>query len=134
GVAVPRFVAASRPTTLRLAGTIAEGVVVRTGIRTEIIRASIAQVHEGAWEAGRDPDTVEMWWWPDANIAPSRREAIEEIKMSLAAAGNHLSRFTTEGKHIPPELLGKVKTLSERYAFADHVQPGSANSRLIEEL
>src|SRR5688572_950317 len=28
-----------------------------------------------AREAGRDPDTVEMWWWPDANIAASRREA-----------------------------------------------------------
>ena len=131
---VPLFLAASGPKTLRLAGQIADGVVVRTGIRPDIIRDSIAQVHAGAREAGRDPDSVEMWWWPDANIAASRREAIEEIKMSLAAAGNHLSRFTTEGKHIPPELLGKVKTLGERYAFADHVQPGSANCRLIEEL
>jgi hypothetical protein len=59
---------------------------------------------------------------------------VDEIKMSLAAAGNHLSRFTTEGKHIPPELLTKVKTLGERYTFADHVAPGSANCRLIEEL
>ncbi len=133
-VRVPLFLAASGPKTLRLAGQIADGVVVRTGIRPEIIRDSIAQVHEGAREAGRDPDTVEMWWWPDASIAASRREAIEEIKMSLAAAGNHLSRFTMEGKHIPPELLGKVKTLGERYEFADHVQPGSANRRLIEEL
>jgi hypothetical protein len=33
--------------------------------------------------------------------------------MSLAAAGNHLSRFTTEGKHIPPELLGKIRTVGE---------------------
>jgi 5,10-methylenetetrahydromethanopterin reductase len=133
-VAVPIFLAASGPKTLRLAGRIADGVVVRTGIQPAIVRDSIAQVREGALEAGRDPDSVEMWWWPDANIAASRREAIEEIKMSLAAAGNHLSRFTTEGKHIPPELLGKVKALGARYAFADHVQPGSVNCRLIEEL
>ena len=52
-----------------------------------------------------------MWWWPDVNVAASRREAIAEITMSLAAAGNHLSRFTTEGKHIPPALLEKVKVL-----------------------
>ena len=56
--------------------------------------------------------------------AAARRSS--EIKMSLASAGNHLSRFTTEGKHIPPDLLAKVKILGERYAFGDHVQPGSA--------
>jgi 5,10-methylenetetrahydromethanopterin reductase len=131
---VPIFLAASGPKTLRLAGQIADGVVVRTGIQPEIVRDSIAQVRRGATEAGRDPDAVEMWWWPDANVAGSRREAIAEITMSLASAGNHLSRFTTEGKHIPPELLAKVKTLGERYTFGDHVAPGSANGRLIEEL
>jgi hypothetical protein len=54
--------------------------------------------------------------------------------MSLAAAGNHLSRFTTEGKHIPPELLPRVQELGRRYTFTDHVMPGSANCRLIEAL
>ena len=131
---VPLFLAASGPKTLRLAGQIADGVVVRTGILPEIVRDSIAQVRQGAIEAGRDPDAVEMWWWPDANIAASRREAVGEIRMSLASAGNHLTRFTSEGKHIPPELLGKVKALGERYTFADHVAPGSGNGRLIEEL
>jgi 5,10-methylenetetrahydromethanopterin reductase len=131
---VPIFLAASGPRTLRLAGQIADGVVVRTGILPEIVRDSIEQVRRGAREAGRDPDAVEMWWWPDANIGASRPEAIEEIKMSLAAAGNHLSRFTTEGKHIPPELLPQVRTLGERYTFSDHVAPGSANCTLIEEL
>jgi 5,10-methylenetetrahydromethanopterin reductase len=131
---VPIFFAASGPRTLRLAGEIADGVVIRTGITPEIIRDSIAQVHAGARAAGRDPAAVELWWWPDVNVAASRREAIAEITMSLAAAGNHLSRFTTEGKHVPPELLEKVKTLGARYTFADHVAPGSANCRLIEEL
>jgi hypothetical protein len=36
--------------------------------------------------------------------------------MSLASAGSHLTCFTTEGKHIPPELLDKVKELGRRYA------------------
>ncbi|MBI3456636.1 MAG: LLM class flavin-dependent oxidoreductase [Candidatus Rokubacteria bacterium] len=131
---VPIYLAASGPRTLRLAGQIADGVVVRTGLLPEIVRDSIAQVRAGAREAGRDPDALDLWWWPDVNVAASRREAIEAIKMSLAAAGNHLSRFTTEGKHIPPELLSRVKALGERYTFSDHVMPGSANCRLIEEL
>jgi 5,10-methylenetetrahydromethanopterin reductase len=131
---VPIFLAASGPRTLRLAGRIADGVVIRTGILPDVIRDSIAQVEAGAREAGRDPAAVERWWWPDVNLAPSRREALAAIGMSLAAAGNHLSRFTTEGKHVPPYLLPRVRALGELYTYADHVQPGSANARLIEEL
>lgn len=131
---IPLYLAASGPKTLRLAGEIADGVVIRTGILPEIVRESIAQVREGARAAGRDPDGMDLWWWPDANVAGSRGEAVEEIKMSLAAAGNHLSRFTTEGKHVPPDLLARVQELGRRYTFTDHVMPGSANCRLIEEL
>lgn len=131
---VPIYLAASGPRPLRLAGQIADGVVIRTGILPEVVRDSVVQVEAGAREAGRDPAALDLWWWPDANVAATRREAVEEIKTSLAAAGNHLSRFTTEGKHIPPELLPRVKLLGERYTFTDHVAPGSANGRLIEEL
>jgi signal transduction histidine kinase len=83
-------------------------VVINTGLVPEVIRDSITRVHEGAAAAGRDPSQVDLWWLPLTNLAEDRQTAVEEIKMSLAAAGNHLSRFTTEGKHIPPELLPKV--------------------------
>jgi 5,10-methylenetetrahydromethanopterin reductase len=131
---VPLYLAASGPKTLRLAGQIADGVVIRTGIAPDIVRDSIAQVETGAREAGRDPSTIDKWWWPDVNVAGSYQEAVDEIKMSLAAAGNHLSRFTTEGKHIPPDLLEKVKILGQRYAYSSHTLPHSPNNRLIEEL
>ncbi len=131
---VPIYLAASGPRTLELAGRIADGVVIRTGITPDIVRDSIAHVAAGARAAGRALADVDMWWWPDANVAASYREAVGEIEMSLAAAGNHLSRFTTEGKHIPADILPRVRTLGERYTFGDHVMPGSANCRLIEEL
>jgi 5,10-methylenetetrahydromethanopterin reductase len=132
--AVPLYLAASGPKTLRLAGQIADGVVIRTGITPEIVRDSIAHVQAGAQAAGRDGRAIDLWWWPDVNVAASYAEGVEEIKMSLAAAGNHLSRFTTEGKHVPPDLLEKVRILGERYAFSSHTLPGSSNNRLIEEL
>jgi 5,10-methylenetetrahydromethanopterin reductase len=131
---VPLYLAASGPKTLRLAGQIADGVVIRTGIAPEIVRDSIRQIETGAREAGRDPQAIDQWWWPDVNVAASYREAVDEIKMSLASAGNHLSRFTTEGKHIPPDLLEKVKILGQRYAFSTHTLPDSPNVRLIDEL
>ena len=54
--------------------------------------------------------------------------------MSLAAAGNHLSRFTTEGKHIPPELHERIVELGRRYHVDQHDKPDSANRVLIDEL
>jgi 5,10-methylenetetrahydromethanopterin reductase len=131
---VPIYLAASGPRTLRLAGAIADGVIIRTGLVPEIVRDSIALVRAGATEAGRDPEAVDLWWWPDVNVAGSYRQAVDEIKMSLAMAGNHLTRFTTEGKHIPPELLPRLRTLGERYAFTDHSLPQGGNGRLLDEL
>jgi len=131
---VPIYLAASGPKTLRLAGAIADGVVIRTGLLPEIVRDSIALVRAGAREAGRDPEVLDLWWWPDVNIADGYRQAVDEIKMSLAMAGNHLTRFTIEGKHIPPDLVPRIKTLGERYAFTDHSLPQGGNGQLIDEL
>ncbi len=131
---VPIYLAASGPKTLRLAGLIADGAIVRTGLTPEIVRDSIAQVRAGAQEAGRDPAEIDLWWWPDVNVGESYGAAVEEIKTSLAMAGNHLTRFTTEGKHVPPDLLPKMKILADRYVFGEHARPGSANCGLITEL
>ena len=54
-VRVPIYLAASGPKTLRLAGQIADGAVIRTGLTPAIVRDSIAQVHAGAREAGATP-------------------------------------------------------------------------------
>jgi 5,10-methylenetetrahydromethanopterin reductase len=131
---VPLYVAASGPRTLHLAGRVADGVVIYTGLQPEIIRDSIARVRAGAVEAGRDPDALDLWWFPVANLAEDRRAAVEELMMSLAPAGSHLARFGSEGKHVPPELLPKLRRLAEGYRIDQHDQPGSANRALIAEL
>ena len=60
--------------------------------------------------------------------------AIDEIAMTLASAGSHLSRFTTEGKHIPAELLDRVVALGYQYRVDQHDKPDSYNRELIKEL
>ena len=131
---VPLYVAASGPRMLHLAGRVADGVVIYTGLLPEIIRDSIARVRGGAVEAGRDPDAIDLWWFPVADLAEDRRTAIEEVKMSLAPAGSHLARFGSEGKHVPPELLPKLEQLAARYRIDQHDQPQSVNRALLDEL
>ena len=131
---IPIYLAASGPRMLRLAGEIADGVIINTGLTPEIVRDSIAQVRAGAMAAGRTLDDVDLWWLPVTNVREDRAAAIDEIAMTLASAGSHLSRFTTEGKHIPPALHEAVVALGERYRPEEHSRPDSSNRALIREL
>ncbi len=131
---VPIYLAASGPKMLRLAGEIADGVIINTGLTPDIVRDSIAQVRLGAEAAGRELDEVDMWWLPLTNIRDDSAVAIDEIAMTLASAGSHLSRFTTEGKHIPDALHDSIVALGERYHADQHDKPDSANRELIREL
>ena len=131
---IPIYLAASGPRMLRLAGEIGDGVIINTGLTPDIVRDSIAQVRAGAESAGRSLDDVDLWWLPVANVRGDRGAAIDEVAMTLASAGSHLSRFTTEGKHIPPELHDAVVALGDRYRPEEHSKPDSSNRGLIREL
>jgi 5,10-methylenetetrahydromethanopterin reductase len=134
GSTIPIYIAASGPKTLQLAGEIADGVVINTGLTPDIIRDSIAQVRIGCERAGRDIGAVDMWWLPLTCVDDDRDRALHAIAPTLASAGSHLSRLAIKGKHIPPELLDRVKELGRRYNSAQHDMPDSRNRDLINEL
>jgi hypothetical protein len=58
---------------------------------------------------------------------------VEEIKTSLAMAGNHLTRFTTEASTCarPPAEDGDA---GQALRVREHARPGSASCHLITEL
>src|SRR5262249_18150854 len=55
---VPVWLAAGGPRTLRMAGSVADGVFVRVGTHPANLAAAVAAIRAGAAEAGRDPATV----------------------------------------------------------------------------
>ena len=134
GERIPIYLAASGPRMLRLAGEIGDGVIINTGLAPDIVRDSIAEVRAGAESAGRRLEDVDCWWLPVANVRDDQAAAIDEVAMTLASAGSHLSRFTTEGKHIPPELHDAVVALGDRYRPEEHSKPDSSNRGIIREL
>ena len=131
---VPVYVAASGPKTLELAGEVADGVIIQTGLLPEIIEDSLACIRRGAERAGRDYDAIDKTWFPWVSVAATRDEAIHAIRHSLASGAKHLGRFTTAGKHIPSQFLDKIREAKKRYRFDQHQQPENDNARLIEEL
>src|SRR5213593_4862294 len=57
---VPIWIAAGGPRTLRMAGSVADGVFVRVGTHAANIATAVEAIRAGAADAGRDPVTVRL--------------------------------------------------------------------------
>ena len=131
---VPVYVAAAGPRTIRLASQIADGIILGTGIRPDIVEMTMATIREGAESVGRSVDDLDLWWLAACQLAPTRAEAIEDVKGTLAAMCNATFRVTFKGKYLPVELEPEVRRLLAGYDFDAHVKPGhrQTNALLFE--
>ncbi len=82
---IPICVTAEGPKMLRLAGQVGDQVLIGTGLTSDIVEASLQQLHEGAKAARRDPAELEVWWAPRLSIAASREKALKDIRASIAS-------------------------------------------------
>jgi 5,10-methylenetetrahydromethanopterin reductase len=134
GRRIPVCVTAEGPRMLRLAGQVGDQVLIGTGLTPDIVKASLEQLHEGAKEAGRDPAAVEVWWAPRLSIAENRERALQDIRASIASAGNHALRSGLAGKHVPEALQDKIRRFHKEYDYFQHGDKSGKNVRLIDEL
>jgi len=132
---VPVYVAASGPRTLQLAGRIADGVVIGTGVLPEVAADALAHLRSGAEQAGRSVDNIDVWWLLMTNLAEDDGTALAEIENSLITYMNLAFRFTTEGKHLPAEFVAAVQTVHAEYRAMEHAKFGEGHhTRLAREL
>ena len=110
-VAVPVWLAAEGPRTQRLAGRIADGVILSNCLTAERLDAAMANIGAGAAEVGRPLEDIEIWHMCNLLFAPTEAEGIESIKSVLAGTANHVFRFTLEGKGLPEDLKERVRGL-----------------------
>lgn len=57
---LPIYLAAIGPKALRLAGTVADGVVLNAYVPTAYVRYAVAEIRQAAREAGRDPAAIDI--------------------------------------------------------------------------
>ena len=133
--AIPIAMSAEGPRTLAMTGSVADAAIIHTGLTTDVLQDTVARIREGERAAGREDGTTGVWAFAKCNIADDRDEAIEEIKMALAASGHHAFRFTLEGKNVPEEYREAVSILHQEYEAAEHEQVGrTRNATLTDEL
>lgn len=104
---VPVYISAEGPRTLRLAGRIADGVILGTGFDLEVIEWARERIDEGAREAGRDPAEIDVMPAGMICVDENGARARSLVRTRLANRAHHNFRFTLET--VPPEEVAGVK-------------------------
>lgn len=86
---VPVLVAASGPRNLRLAGEIADGAVLLSGVSTPLLTRAVGLVREGAESAGRDADAVEIIVSAHARVTDDIERDARILKPICAGIAQH---------------------------------------------
>jgi 5,10-methylenetetrahydromethanopterin reductase len=135
GGTVPVVVSAHGPRMLRLAGRVADAVVVGLGTSERAREYAAEHVARGAREAGRDPADIDVWYLSYLNIAPSHDTGAHQVGSALAVGGNLLARSAARSI-IPSSLRPAFAELAGRYSYVAHAGDNAQNpnTRLIEEL
>lgn len=131
---VPIVLSAHAPRSLRLAGRIADGVVIGLGISPDVVAGSLELLEAGASEAGRTLDELEVWftcfWWVDETPGRARAEGA----WSATAFALHFADSGVENKFIPDELKAPLLEIGKAYDLRSHGHPDEEQKAAYVEL
>jgi 5,10-methylenetetrahydromethanopterin reductase len=131
---IPISICAEGPRMLHLGGRIGDGVIAGTGLLPAVVSDTIARIHAGAREAGRDPADVDIWFTTRTALDVDHDAAIERVKASVSSILNHSMRFGLAGKLVPEELERPVQEYVDGYELYDHVLQAGRNPKRMDEL
>jgi len=132
---LPLWIAADGPRMLELAGRIADGVMLGSGISDEVIGDNLARLRAGAASSGRSVSDLEVWCLTRAHFASSESQGWEDVAYTLASQAHHAFRFHFEGKRVPQEHEAGLRRLLEGYRSNQHnlAAQGAHNGALVNE-
>lgn len=135
---IPIIVSAHGPESLRLAGRVADGVVIGLGVTPEVVRGSLELLAEGARTAGRSPDEIEVWFTCFWFVDDEPGVAAERAAWAATAFAVHFARWGVDGRFVPDEHRKGVVALGEAYDLVTHgavpQEQQARYARLADEL
>lgn len=93
---VPIYLSVEGPKGLRLAGRVADGVILGSGFDLSVITWARERISEGARDAGRDPSDIEIMAAGMIAVSGDGDEARLAIRSRLANRAHHNFRFSLE--------------------------------------
>lgn len=124
GGEVPVYLGAYGPKALRLAGRVADGVILQVA-DTFFIEWCLQHLHAGLEEGGRDPAQFKIQVAAPSFISDDRAEAREELRWFPALVGNHVADILRhhDRDEIPDYISAYVDARSH-YDYRDHTRQG----------
>jgi len=129
----PVWIAGYGPKVLSLAGRIADGVILQFA-DPDLIEWCLGFVRQGAKEAGRDPQAVEVMAAAPVWVSDDLALARQRVRWFPALVSNHvvdlISRYKPED--LPPALTSYVQDRAG-YDYQHHAEVGSDNARFVSD-
>lgn len=113
---VPVYIGASAPKILRLAGRVADGVIMLVGTDPLFIEAGLKTIEEGAKEAGRSLADIDVVLWTPTSILADRSAARDVVKA-------HVARIVIRPlpAELPRDEMAQVQRIREAYDYYQHM-------------
>jgi 5,10-methylenetetrahydromethanopterin reductase len=117
---IPIILAAHGPKAIRLAGRIADGVVLGLGVTPEVVSGCLELLDQGAREAGRHLDDIEVWftcfWFVDKAPGVAKKQGA----WAATSFASHFAGTGVEGKFVPREYREELLRLGAAYDYLTH--------------
>lgn len=101
------YLSVEGPRGLRLAGRLADGVILGNGFDLRVLEWARDRIAEGAAEAGRPLDDIDIMAAGMIYVSDDGEEARDRVRCRLANRAHHNFRFTMET--VPPEELPGIE-------------------------
>lgn len=132
GTRIPIYVSASQPRMLRLAGAVADGVILMGAADPELTRWQLERVAEGATAAGRTLADVFVDLWFAISISDDRAKALHDVRPWAASQ----ARWFAQWQEPPPALRpfqADFERAAARYDFARHLSRHGADAEPVSD-
>jgi alkanesulfonate monooxygenase SsuD/methylene tetrahydromethanopterin reductase-like flavin-dependent oxidoreductase (luciferase family) len=133
---VPVMMSATGPRTLRMAGALADIVMIQVGVNPNAVKWAIDLVRAGAEEAGRSPDEVETTLYTSMWVSDDLEEARGMTRWAAACAANHIvDVMRNVPDHGMPDELTRLATFrGDHYDYASHLDPAAERAEYPDEI
>jgi 5,10-methylenetetrahydromethanopterin reductase len=133
GPGVPLFLAASQPRMLRLAGALADGIILMGAAQPELTRWQLEHVAAGAAETGRTLENLFVDLWFTISMSDDKKKALDDVRPWAASQ----ARWFAKWKELPEALKPfqhDFKHAAEAYDFARHLSRSGEPEPVSDEF
>ncbi|HSK31071.1 MAG TPA: LLM class flavin-dependent oxidoreductase, partial [Candidatus Limnocylindria bacterium] len=133
---VPIYISAEGPKTLRVAGRTCDGVILGTGFDRQVTEWARRQIGEGAKEAGRSLDDIDIMPAGMIVVDDDGDLARKRVRSRMANRAHHNFRFTMET--VPEGEAAGVKRFMGNFDISkpieERVDPSFVTDYLLERF